>query len=148
MTDEEMRAFIRAHRTVILASNGVEGYPLLTPMWYAIDADGAFCMATFRKSLKVRNIERDNRVSLLVEAGEQYSELKGVLTYSNAELITDLARVTDTLVAIAGTDPLTAGADAGSLREALQATAAKRVLIYCKPLKVVTWDHAKLAGGY
>ena len=148
MTDDEMRVFVRAHRTVILSCNGAEGYPLSTPMWYAIDKDGAFCMATFRKSLKVKNIERDNKVSLLVESGVKYAELKGVLTYSNAELITDLDRVTDTLIAIAGTDPLTAGADPGSLREALQAKAAKRVLIYCKPIKVVTWDHAKLAGGY
>ena len=63
------------------------------PMWFGIEPDGAIVMTTFTKSQKIRNLERDPRVSLLVEAGEEYAELQGVVIYGEAELVPRTERV-------------------------------------------------------
>ena len=63
---------------MILCSIGATGVPHPMPMWFGIEPDGAIVMTTFTKSQKIRNLERDPRVSLLVEAGEEYAELQGV----------------------------------------------------------------------
>lgn len=39
-------------------------------MWFAMDHDGTIRMPTFRQSQEVKNIQRDPRVSLLSEDGE------------------------------------------------------------------------------
>jgi hypothetical protein len=103
-------------------------------------------MTTFAKSQKVKNLQRDPRCTLLVESGEDYRELKGVVLYGKAEVIEDLERIVDTLVAASvrqgGAEP-----DA-AVREGMKRTAAKRVLLRVLPDRIVSWDHAKLGGVY
>ena len=74
MTDEERMAFLRAEKTITIVSNGNDGHPHAMPMWFTVDDDGTVRMSTFRKSQKVKNIQRDPKVTLLVEAGEEYAE--------------------------------------------------------------------------
>ena len=81
MSEEEIHGFLEASRTLILCSNGRDGVPHPMPMWYGVDANGDVIMTTFAKSQKVKNLERDARVSLLVEDGEVYGELRGVVLY-------------------------------------------------------------------
>src|SRR3990172_1174738 len=97
MSDDEVREFLAASKTIILSSIGPGGYPHPMPMWFAVDGDGTVRMTTFRRSQKVRNLERDPHVSLLVEAGEVYDELRGVVLYGKAEIVDDLAVVKATL---------------------------------------------------
>ncbi len=141
MSDEEVRRFIEASKTIILNSNGLGGYPHPMPMWFLRADDGTISITTYKSSQKVKNLRRDPRASLLVESGEEYSELKGVVLYGNAEVIDDLETVVDTLIAASGqrNEP--------EIREALKKTASKRVVIRIKPERVVSWDHSKLAGA-
>ena len=48
---------------------------------------------TYAASQKVRNIERDHRATLQVEAGEQYQELRGVMFECEVAIHRDLAVV-------------------------------------------------------
>jgi PPOX class probable F420-dependent enzyme len=148
MGEEEARAFLRASKTIIINSNGPGGYPHPMPMWFAVDDDGTVRMTTFRKSQKVLNIRRDPRVSLLVESGEEYNQLRGVVIYGKAEVVDDPEVVKATLRKISGiatiSDPKAlAGAEA-----VVANTAAKRVAILIRPEKTVSWDHRKLGGTY
>ncbi len=150
MSDDEVRAYVHASKTIILTSNGPGGYPHPMPMWFGIDADGTIRMTTFRASQKVKNLKRDPRVSLLVESGKEYSELMGVVFYGEAELIDDIDEVTKTLISASTrgqTAPLTPEAREG-MAKVMQKTAAKRVCILLKPERVVSWDHRKLGGTY
>jgi nitroimidazol reductase NimA-like FMN-containing flavoprotein (pyridoxamine 5'-phosphate oxidase superfamily) len=70
MTEAEVRRFLDGARTIILNSIGLDGVPHPMPMWFAVEDDGAVVMTTFAKSQKVKNLERDPRVSLLAEDGE------------------------------------------------------------------------------
>ena len=147
LSEQEIESFIRSSQTIILCSSGPGGFPHPMPMWFVFDGDGTLRMTTYKASQKVKNIRRDPRVSLLIESGKTYSELKGVVIYSNAEIIDDLDSVIDTLLAAAGTRPGDP-AQLEALRESVKKRASKRVVIRVKPERIVSWDHSKLSGGY
>jgi PPOX class probable F420-dependent enzyme len=145
MTAEEERRFLEDARTMILVSNGRDGYPHPVPMWFVI-RDGAPIMSTYGSSQKVLNLRRDPRVTALVEAGEQYQELRGVMIRGKAEIIEDRPEVEDVQVAFAHKyvgGPFPEGAE-----DLIRARAAKRVAIRIVPERITSWDHAKLGGGY
>jgi nitroimidazol reductase NimA-like FMN-containing flavoprotein (pyridoxamine 5'-phosphate oxidase superfamily) len=149
MSDAEVREFLDASKTIILISNGVGGFPHPMPMWFGLDPDGSVRMTTFRASQKVKNLQRDPRVSLLAESGEQYAELMGVVIYGRAQIIDDLDVVTQTLVAVTtrGQPALDPAAREG-MKKVVAKTAAKRVCILVEPERIVSWDHRKLGGTY
>jgi PPOX class probable F420-dependent enzyme len=148
MTEEEIRDFLAGSQTIIICSIGKDGVPHPMPMWFGVEDDGSVVMTTFRKSQKVRNLERDPRVSLLVEDGNVYDELRGVLIYGTAELIDDTERVLDILATVSTRNqPLDDEAKEG-MRQVLAKTAPKRVGIRVKPDRIVSWDHRKLGGAY
>ncbi len=148
LTDDEVRDFVRSHKTIIINSIDPGGYPHPMPMWFAVDDDGTVRMTTFRKSQKVKNIERDPRVSLLVEDGEEYAELRGVVFYGKAEIVDDPKAVMQTLLAIGGQEVPKDPEARAALEAGIARTAAKRVCILIRPERVVSWDHRKLGGGY
>ncbi len=147
MTDEERKRFIEESRTVILNTIGKDGVPHPMPMWFGIEDDGAIVMSTFTKSQKIRNLERDPRVSLLIEDGETYSELRGVVIYGRAELIRDQDEIVEILVR-ANTRSMDAEVEPESLRAAVRNTAPKRTGIRVRSERIVSWDHRKLGGRY
>lgn len=153
MTEEEIAAYLKDARTIVLNSIGRDGVPHPAPMWFAIEEDDeddrSIVMTTFTKSQKIRNLQRDPRVSLLVEDGETYTELRGVVFYGRAELTEDIDAVGQILQAISRHGGGGA-ADAVSETEraGLRAQVAKRTAIRVRPQKIVSWDHRKLGGVY
>ncbi len=148
MTDEEISDFLRSSRTMILVSNGNNGYPHPMPMWFAVDDDNTVHMTTFRKSQKVSNLRNDPRVSLLVEAGKKYQELKSLLIYTEVEIIDDIEVTTDVMfkMSLQRGDVTTDQEEA--VKKGLRKTAEKRVVMKFNPGKIVSWDHSKLGGVY
>jgi len=151
LTEQEVADYLKTSRTIILVSNGAHGHPHPMPMWYALEDDTTILMTTFRKSQKISNLKRDPKVSLLVESGDAYQELKSVLLYGNAEVIDDLARTTDVLYRVSqhrGEIGDSAAGDDDAIRQGMQKSAEKRVVIRVNADKIVSWDHSKLGGTY
>ena len=154
MTDAELAAFLEANRTVHTATIGPDGFPHLTTLWYGM-VDGRIAIWTYRKSQKVKNLERDPRMTALVEAGSLYSELKGVMIRGRARLLRDTAdvmRVAEAVYARNGdrfgnVEYQGEALDRGT-RDALEVMSAKRVAILVDPESIVSWDHNKLGGVY
>ena len=147
--DAEVTDFLVSSKTIILVSNGPTGFPHPMPMWFVCEPDGAIRMTTYSRSQKVENLRRDPRVALLVESGLEYTELKGVVFYGQAEVIDDTEQVIDTLLAAAGNPAADADAEQqAQIRDGMRKNASKRVLIRVKPDRVVSWDHSKLGGVY
>ena len=141
MTEEERLAFLLEERTVIVTSFGPQGWPHSMPMWFVV-REGEVWMWTYRVSQKVRNLERDPRATLLVEAGETYDQLRGVMTEAEAEVVDDYDAVLDLGRELGGRyAPGAAGPEA---EQALAHQAGKRVAIRFHPRRVVSWDHRKL----
>jgi PPOX class probable F420-dependent enzyme len=149
MTDVEIRDFLRIHKTIILSSIGPNGVPHPMPMWFVADDDLAVSMTTFRGTQKIVNLQRDPRVSLLAEAGREYSELKGVVIYGTAELSEDTDAIIATLEAASQKGATEIDAETrAAMSEGMRKSASKRVLIRVKPDRITSWDHSKLAGAY
>ena len=145
MTAAEAAAFLEESRTVTCATLGRDGWPHLMPLWYVI-RDRELWAWTYAKSQKVRNLERDPRCTLQVEAGEAYSELRGVMIRAECELIRDV----DAVAAIGAELAVRYGGESLSdeLGAAMRKQAAKRVGLHFVARTTVTWDHRKLGGTY
>ena len=149
LNDEEVRDLLRENKTIILNSIGPDGFPHPMPMWFSMDDALVISMTTFRKSQKILNLRRDPRVSLLVESGLEYQELKGVVIYGRVELSEDLDEIIAALLAAAGQETPPDDVDAQKvMREVMKKTASKRTLIRVKPERIISWNHSKLEGVY
>ena len=146
MSKQEWQAFLEEERTAILSSAGPQGYPHLVAMWYLV-RDDAILMWTYAKSQKAQNLRRDPRVGLLVEAGERYEELRGVLIQGDAEIISDFDAVLEAGIALHARYQGGHGEQPGA-EQGVRAQAAKRVLIRLPYTRVVSWDHRKLSAGH
>jgi len=145
MSDEEIVAFLKEERIVTCGSIGKDGWPHLMPLWYVV-RDGDIWAWTFAKSQKVKNLKRDPRASIQVEAGESYDQLRGVMMKTNVELIHDIDQVFELGLEIMSKY---AGGDLGEAgRDAVEAQASKRVAMHFVPVETATWDHRKLGGVY
>ena len=145
MTSEEVAAFFDEQRVVVCATNGRDGFPHLMPLWYVV-RDGELWAWTFAKSQKVRNLERDARATLQVEAGEEYHELRGVMLKVDVEVIRDTDRVRDLGLEIFAR--YTGGDVSGDVRAMVEKQATKRVAMRFAERERATWDHRKLGGVY
>jgi PPOX class probable F420-dependent enzyme len=147
MSAAELAAFLDEQRTLIVATNGRDGWPHLMPLWFTV-RDGEPWAWTYARSQKVRNLERDPRVTWQVEAGTSYEQLRGVMVKARVVLHRDLATVEafglELFSRYTGADPLP-----DPVAAMVRAQAPKRValqLVAAQP--AVTWDHAKLGGTY
>jgi Pyridoxamine 5'-phosphate oxidase len=149
MTDAEVLAFLDEERIVTCATFGPRGFPHLMPLWYVV-RDGRIWAWTFGKSQKTKNLERDPRATLQVEAGrDQYPELRGVMLETEVTVHRDVDLVTDLgleIFARYGGDP--SGDVAPEVREMVKKQAAKRVGLEFTEHSRATWDHRKLGGVY
>jgi len=148
LTPEEMRAYAAGTKTLIIVSNGRDGFPHPMPMWFYADHDLNFYCTTFRKSQKVLNFQRDPRATLLIESGEEYAQLKGLVAYAQTEVVDDFDVVSDTLVKVNTKGMEVDQAQIEKLLAAVASTAEKRVVLKFTPERFVSWDHAKLGGRY
>ncbi len=145
MSADEVRAFLDEQRVVVVATNGKDGWPHLMPLWFVVQDDELRAW-TYAKSQKVRNLERDPRATLQVEAGEEYQELRGVMLKCDVELIREPAEVEALGQAIfrryTGVEDL-----AGEVAAMVAKQATKRVGLRFVERDRATWDHRKLAAG-
>ena len=147
MTPQEIRVYLASQPRVIVVSNGPDGLPHPVPMSFGMDAEDRFLITSFRKSQKVKNLERDPRAALLVESGFAYHELKSVIAYANAEIIYDTESVREQMRKMGGKEqtPVIPGSP---MEEQIRASTAKRVIIRFTPFKYISWDHGKLGDSY
>jgi PPOX class probable F420-dependent enzyme len=142
MTEAERLALFGSERVLMVTSNGPRGWPHSTPMWFVV-REGELWIWTFAKSQKTRNLERDPRATLLIEAGESYEQLRGVMIEAEAELIGESMAVLELGLEIAARYRGSLDPDPDE-RSALEAQARKRVAIRFDAVRTMSWDHRKL----
>ena len=141
MSPEEVAAFLDEERVVTCATHGPRGWPHLMPLWYLV-RDGEIWAWTYAKSQKVKNLERDARATLQVEAGTEYHELRGVMVECDAMIHRD----TDVVQAFG--EELFQRYAGNPASEMVAAQAPKRVALQFAERRRATWDHRKLGGVY
>jgi PPOX class probable F420-dependent enzyme len=147
LSEAELAELMGEERIAVVCSLGPRGWPHSMPLWFVV-RQGEVWVWTYAKSQKVRNLERDPRATLLIEAGHDYQELRGAMIEAEAVLHRD----PETVVGFAEELTLRYGGNVSSLgadaKAALQAQAPKRVAIQFRPRRTATWDHRKLGGTY
>ena len=140
MSPEEIDAFLRDERTATMCSMHPDGSIHAVAMWYGF-VDGVIAFETKARSQKVQNLKRDPRLTILVEAGETYDQLRGVEMVGRARIIED----EDTLWKLGvSVWERHYGPYDESQREGLAMMLSKRVVVTIDTDKIVSWDHRKL----
>ncbi|MGH3596507.1 MAG: pyridoxamine 5'-phosphate oxidase family protein, partial [Mycobacterium sp.] len=140
MSEAEIADFVANSRTGTLATVGPDGQPHLTAMWYGV-VDGEIWLETKAKSQKAVNLQRDPRVSFLLEGGQTYDTLRGVSFEGVAEIVED----PDTIlrVGISVWERYT-GPYTDDMRPAVDLMMYKRVAVRIVSRRTRSWDHRKL----
>ncbi len=159
MSEAEVAAFLTEERTVTCATGGPRGWPHLMPLWYVLrdsppgESGPRMWAWTYGVSQKVRNLERDARATLQVEAGERYQELRGVMfecavrIHRSPEEVAALGHAIFLRYATArGEEPVEKLAP--EVDEMVHKQAVKRVALEFVELRRASWDHRKLGGVY
>jgi Pyridoxamine 5'-phosphate oxidase len=159
MSDAEVASFLAEERTITCATVGPRGWPHLMPLWYVLREPPAgepgprIWAWTYGSSQKVRNLQRDPRATLQVEACERYEELRGVMIESEAIVHRDIDVVRPLGEEILRRYAVSRGeAPVENLPAEVAAMvtkqATKRVGLEFVERRRTSWDHRKLAGVY
>ena len=145
MTDEEIDAYLHGRRTMNVASIGPDGRVHLVAMWYGFTTHDAPAFWTYGRSQKILNLQRDPRITCLVESGDEYAELRGVELVGTAVILDDR----DDVMAIGrSVFERYNGEWSDGAAAAVATMGAKRVAVRIDVEKIVSWDHTKLGGTY
>jgi hypothetical protein len=142
MSTEELDAFLTAERTCRLATVGPGG-PHVSPVWF-IWSGGAVWVYSLIRSQRWTDVQRDPRVSLVVDGGHHYDELHGVEIEGNAVPVGPAPRTGDgdpEAPELAEPEHLMAGKYQGGTMYHDGRHAWLRVT----PTKITSWDFRKLA---
>ncbi len=145
MTDEEMRHFIEEQKSLQVSCMGPDGWPHLTTLWFAV-VDQKIVFETYTRSQKILNLQRNPNITVLLEDGLVYEELRGVMIKGNAILESEPEDVEKYAKAVMLRNQPEYGEEL--LSEAAKQMSFKRTAVIVEPNEVITWDHTKLGGTY
>lgn len=144
MSAAEVDDFLAASMKVQVATVNPDGSPHLTTLFYVLH-EGRIAFWTYASSQKIKNLQRDSRITCLVEDGTDYFELRGVSITGKAELVSDEERIREIGTAVA--NRMAAGMDLGDLgRDLVEKQVRKRWAVLVEPTKVASWDHRKMTN--
>ncbi|KAA9150788.1 pyridoxamine 5'-phosphate oxidase family protein [Amycolatopsis acidicola] len=139
MTDDELDAFLGEQRTCRVATIGPDG-PHATPLWFVWQGR-AIWLTSLTRSQRWADLQRDPRIGIVVDAGSEYQELRGVEITGRAEVVGEAPRT---------------GEDVPELKEPELAFARKytggdtmfhdgrHAWLRIVPQKIASWDFRKL----
>ena len=142
LSPDEQAVFFREQRKAALATLDRHGFPHVVAMNY-FAKDGVFYMTSYAKAQKVVNIRRNPKVALMIEKGDGYAELRGVMVRGRCEIIESAEAVRAAFAGMAEARGTTPARPSGA-----GDSAPKRVVLKITPEKITSWDHSKLGGRY
>jgi nitroimidazol reductase NimA-like FMN-containing flavoprotein (pyridoxamine 5'-phosphate oxidase superfamily) len=80
LTPDELDAYLRAQRTIRLATVGPGGVPHVIPLWF-VWVDRLVFMNSTLGNVTVRNLQSNPVATGVVDDGELYDQLRGVIVH-------------------------------------------------------------------
>ena len=145
MNEDEVDAFIEEQKSLQVATIERDGSIHLSTLWFA-RVDKRVVFETYTKSQKIKNLQRDPRITLLWEDGDVYDQLRGVMIKGTARLVTDHSEVYPLALEVMKRNQPDIPEEV--LEQAATQMAAKRTAVVVESQKVISWDHRKLSGAY
>jgi nitroimidazol reductase NimA-like FMN-containing flavoprotein (pyridoxamine 5'-phosphate oxidase superfamily) len=140
MSDAERADFLHDERTCRVATVGPDG-PHATPLWFVWEGD-ALWLYSLSRSRRWAELGADPRIGVVVDAGTDYAELRGVEITGTAEIVGEVPRT-------GATDPRL---DTVEQRFATKYFGTATMFhdgrhgwLKVTPTKITSWDFRKLA---
>ena len=142
MTPAELDEFLAQARTCRVATQAPDG-PHVAPLWF-VWASGALWLSSLVRSQRWADLIRDPRVAVVVNAGEQYHELRGAEIRGTAEPVGEVPRR-------GADDALLATPELLFARKYLGGESmlhdGRHGWLRVTPGKITSWDFRKLPAG-
>jgi hypothetical protein len=142
MTPDEITAMLATGRKLQLATINRDGTPHLVTMYYGLLGE-QIAFWTYKPSQKALNLARDPRLTVLVEEGVEYFDLRGVQVNGVVRTVTEQDELKAIGRLVAGRMP---GIPDDALEDYVAHGARKRWGYVIEPRHVISWDHSKLAA--
>ncbi|MGU3500949.1 pyridoxamine 5'-phosphate oxidase family protein [Mycobacterium sp. C31M] len=91
MTRDEVDSFLAQQRTCRVATVSRSGQPHVTPLWFAWDG-AALWLYSIVDSQRWTDLTHDARISVVVDDGAAYGELRGVEIVGTAMVVGEVPR--------------------------------------------------------
>lgn len=140
MDEDEIAAFIDHSRTATMATIGPNGTPHLVAMWFAV-IDGQIWFETKARAQKTVNLQRDNRITAMIEDGLTYDQLRGVSIEGTGAIVEDPDAIWKVGVNVweRYNGPYT-----DEMKPLVEFMLHKRIVVRVDPIRTRSWDHRKL----
>lgn len=136
MTQDEVNAFLDSRPGwIALTTIGKDGFPHTVPIGY-FRVGGDIYIGCRSGTQKLKNIERNPKVSVMLESGSTMEDIKGVCIQGDADVILDPQQQLPLL----RESMRRRGTPADQLPTEARPGAA---YIHISPKKVISWDYAK-----
>lgn len=142
MTAEERDAFLATERTCRVATVDADGAPHVTPLWFAWDG-AALWLTSIVRSQRWTDLERDDRVGVVIDTGTDFLELRGVEIRGRTEPVGEIPRTGEPVPELETPEQLFADKYAGGTMQHDGRHAWLRIV----PEKIVSWDFRKLVDS-
>jgi len=141
MAPEERETFLRDERTCRVASVGGDGSPHVTPLWFVWDG-ASLWLTSIVRSQRWTDLQRDGRVSVIVDTGHDFMELRGVEIKGRAEVVGEVPRTGEPNAELEVPERLFADKYAGGRVH----HDGRHAWLRITPEKMVSWDFRKLVS--
>ncbi|MET7400589.1 pyridoxamine 5'-phosphate oxidase family protein [Dactylosporangium sp. NPDC005572] len=141
MTPAEINAFLASERTCRVASLSAQGLPHVTALWFVWDGK-ALWLNSLVRSRRWADLRTNPAVSILVDTGHDFAELRGVELSGHAEPVGEVPRVGLAEPTLTEPEQLFARKYAG-----LDAVPhdGRHAWLRITPSRIVSWDYRKRA---
>jgi hypothetical protein len=140
MSDAERDEFLATERTCRVATIGPDG-PHATPLWFVWDG-AALWLYSIVRSQRWADLQRDPRVGVVVDAGRDYVELRGVEITGRVEVIGEVPRTGRPDTQLSGIERTFAHRYLNGADE--MAHDGRHGWLRVVPSKITSWDFRKL----
>ena len=137
----ERDAFLSSERTCRVATVGADGAPHVTPLWFAWDGS-ALWLTSIVRSQRWTDLQRDPRVSIVVDAGTDFMELRGVEIQGRVEVVGEVPRTGEPVPELDEPERLFADKYASGVVH----HDGRHAWLKVTPEKVVSWDFRKMGA--
>ncbi len=93
------------------------------------------------------NLRRNPKISVMLEAGVKYTELRGMVIEGDADIIEGDVQLAARVAMMSGSRRPDMEPPSPPSEQTLRSV-AKRVVVRVNPVNIYSWDHAKLGGVY
>lgn len=139
MDTSEINAFLQGERVCRVATISADGSPHVSPLWFVWD-DAALWLNSTVRSQRWQDIGRDPRVSVVVDAGEEFNELRGVELRGEVAVASEVPRTAKPREDLAAVERAYAEKYSGTGKFVAD---GRHAWLRLEPGQVLSWDFRK-----